>query len=60
MNKRKNKKDTYWYKFWYEECVLCGAYSEGKYRVYFDEQPKPEKIEDRYDYRQYACGGHFL
>lgn len=59
-NRRKNIKGTYWYKFWAEECVLCGAHDEGKYRVYIDEQPRPEERRDRYEFIQYACDTHFL
>ena len=55
--KSKKPKSGYWYLFWYDECVLCGRYEEGKIRQY---TPKPEKVEDRYEYSQYACPGHFM
>ena len=54
----KNEKNTYWYKFVIDECVLCGHSKEYKIRVY--DKPKPENVEDRYEYHQYACGYHFL
>jgi hypothetical protein len=59
MNKKENKKPKkgYWYKFYEEECVLCGRYSVTKERQY---TPKPESYLDRYVRREYACSGHFL
>jgi hypothetical protein len=55
--KEKKPKKGYWYKFFYEECVLCGAHYEWKERQY---TPKPEDIAERYKHIEYACGGHFL
>jgi hypothetical protein len=53
---RKPKKG-YWYKYYTEECVLCGAGGTEKYRQY---SPKPDNAAERYDYSQTVCGGHFL
>ena len=57
MKKEKKPKKGYWYKFWIEECVLCGRYTEGKYRMYTH---KPKDVMDRYERTETACYGHFL
>lgn len=49
-------KKKYWYKFFYEECVLCGRSSKWKERQY---TPRPKEWWERHDERQYACGDHF-
>jgi len=51
-------KRGYWYMHYCEECVLCGRTEEYKFRVY--DKPKPEKVEDRYEFSQTACGIHFV
>ncbi len=56
--KRDNKKGTYWYMFYCDECVLCGHEESGKYRIY--DRPKPTKTADRYDYTEHACAIHFM
>ena len=53
----KKPKSGYWYRFHITECVLCGYTDEWKERVY--DKPKPDDGEDRYVYRQTACGHHF-
>lgn len=53
----KPKRD-YWYEYFFSECVLCGAPSNYKYRVY--DRPKPKNIQDRYHFDQYACSDHWL
>lgn len=55
--KEKKPKKGYWYKFYIEECVLCGCYEEWKERMY---TPKPKDVMDRYERIETACGGHFL
>jgi hypothetical protein len=42
----------YWYKFFYEECVLCGCNRQWKERQ-FTKKPKDQK--KRYHYRQFMC-----
>jgi len=54
---KEKPKKGYWYKFYYEECVLCGSHREWKERMY---TPKPKDPAERYDFSQYACEGHFL
>lgn len=49
-------KKSYWYLFVIRECVLCGAGSTTKIRIY--DRPKPEDMKDRYEYEQFVCGGH--
>ena len=51
----KDVKRKYWYKFEIEECVLCGAGREIKYRVY--EKPS---IEEKYKFTEFACEYHFM
>lgn len=60
MEKKKEKKPKsgYWYMHHTEECVLCGAGENYKYRVY--DRPKPKDIRDRYEYIEYACHCHFI
>jgi hypothetical protein len=48
----------YWYQFVYEECVLCGRYTEYKYRVY--DRPRPAEYHKRHLYKQHVCGEHYL
>lgn len=55
--KEKKPKKGYWYKFYIEECVLCGWHMEWKERMY---TPKPKDVMDRYERIEMACGGHFL
>lgn len=43
-------KRIYWYKFYIEECPLCGRGHSYKERVY--DIPKPTDINDRYHYSQ--------
>jgi len=50
-------KRKYWYKFYIWECVICGATDEYKVRQYTE---KPENAQDRYEYREFACGIHFV
>lgn len=52
------EKKKYWILYYSEECVLCGRGEEYKIRIY--DRPKPEKIEDRYEYHQFVCDDHFL
>lgn len=52
----KNKKGV-WYKRYISECVLCGGGDDIRTRM---PPPKPEKIEDRYEYDQFAHDGHFM
>ena len=55
--KEKKKKQKYWYKFYIEECVLCGCHEEWKEKMY---TPKPKDIIDRYEHIETACGYHFM
>ena len=48
----------YWYKYYYNECVLCGHTDEWKERIY--NEPKPEEYEKRHLYKQTACCQHFF
>ena len=45
-----------WYMHYIEECVICGCYDRYRERR---QAPAPS-IDERYDYRQYACPEHFL
>ena len=47
----------YWYKFHYRECVLCGKREGWKERMF---TPKPENLNKRHIFEQYACDYHFL
>ncbi len=47
----------YWYKFFIDECVLCGTGETVKVRMY---SPKPENPGDRYEYSQDVCDSHFM
>jgi hypothetical protein len=47
----------YWYKFFTEECVVCGEIIEWKERMYTE---KPVDASERYEYKQYACPEHFM
>jgi len=44
------KKKKYWYRFFYEECPVCGSCNEWKERVY--DKPKPEDPQERHVYKQ--------
>ena len=60
MNDKKESekpKSGYWYKFYTDECVLCGAGGTVKERQY---TPKPDDPNDRYDYEQFVCDYHWL
>jgi hypothetical protein len=50
-------KKKYWIRYCSEECVLCGVGTNWTERVY--DKPKPEKVEDRYWFRQYVCDNHY-
>lgn len=50
------KKEKYWYKIVREHCPVCGEENNYKYRVY---GPKPERYEDRLEYR-YINHGCYL
>jgi len=50
-------KEKYWYKFHYKECVLCGQRDEWKERMF---TPKPESVNERHIFEQYACDYLFL
>lgn len=52
----KKKVRKYWYKFFYSECVLCGAHHEYKERRY---TKKPKGHDMRHCFDQYVCGNHF-
>lgn len=50
--------NKYWYKFYIEECCLCGVTHSWKERMY---TPKPEDAGERYDYNNnLACDYHFM
>lgn len=54
----KHKKGSkYWYFTYIEECVLCGGGETRRERRY---TPKPENIEDRFSYTQFAHDHHFF
>lgn len=55
MKHLRNRK-KYWYKYYFEECVICGRRIERKERQY---TPKPKQRVRRYEERQYACESHF-
>ena len=59
MDKKKSEKPKsgYWYKFYIDECVLCGAGETVKERQY---TLKPKDVMERYEYTQYACQYHFM
>lgn len=46
---------SYWYEFWFSECVLCGSHKNYKERRY----GPPPPVQERYHFDQYACGDHF-
>lgn len=48
---------SYWYKFFIEECVICGKTTEWKERQF---TPKPKDASERYCYTQNACSTHFV
>jgi ribosomal protein S27E len=54
----KKPKKGYWYHFLHTECVLCGAGETFKERVY--DKPRPTNYEERHEYEQFACEGHFM
>lgn len=64
MTRKYIKKDTrkYWYKYYEEECVLCGNYSVIKERQYSE---KPLDSSGNVDYMkthsfsQYLCSNHY-
>lgn len=51
-------KRTYWYKFHWAECPVCGKNYSYKERIY--DTPKPDKIELRHIYEEYYdhCEGY--
>jgi hypothetical protein len=51
--KKEYMKKEYWYKFFIEECPVCGRSSEWKERIY--DKPRPKKKEDRYKFNQTWC-----
>lgn len=53
----KKDKRVYWYKFFEEECVLCGRGSVIKERQYSE---KPDEYEKRHGRNEYVCGDHFI
>ena len=55
---KKKPKKGYWYEYFYDECVLCGAHHEHRYRVY--DRPKPEEYWQRHHFSQFACDMHFM
>lgn len=61
MNERNkgkgNKKDTYWYRYHYEDCPVCGASNLTKERVYIVDEPKPtiEDINRKYTHGTLYC-----
>ena len=57
IEKKLKKGAPYWYKYYTEECVLCGAGSTEKERQY---SPKPKDPADRHEYKQTVCGCHFV
>jgi len=56
-NMKTKKKRSYWYRFTYYQCVLCGKEEVYKERVY--KQPKPQKYWSRHIYEETACTNHF-
>ncbi len=51
--KNRFMKKKYWYKFFIEECPMCGRNSQWKERIYG--KPRPIKKEDRYKFSQVWC-----
>ena len=41
-------KNKYWYRIYVGECPLCGADKGFRERVYYEDEPKPTRIQDRY------------
>ena len=54
---KEKPKSGYWYKFYTDECVLCGAGGTVRVRKY---TPKPEDWMERYSYEQFVCQHHFM
>ena len=52
----KNEKGV-WYKVYVSECVLCGGGDNERTRM---PPPKPEDLQDCYEYEQFAHDGHFM
>lgn len=55
--KSKKPKKGYWYKFFYQDCVLCGRENRWKERQYTE---PPKDSQDRHEHRDYACDYHFM
>jgi len=45
------EKKTYWIRFHYSECPVCGRGDEERERVY--DEPKPEDVSKRHIYHQH-------
>jgi hypothetical protein len=56
--KKRGPKPGFWVKFHIHECVLCGYTEEFREHIY--DRPKPKDPNERYEYHQEACWGHFL
>ena len=57
MKNKKQTKSSYWYKTTITECVLCGAGTKTKTRMY---SKKPTDPRDTYEFIQFGCGEHFI
>ena len=53
----KTRRKRYWYKYTHRECVLCGAGSTYKQRMY---TKPPQRTSARHIHEQFACPEHFV